>query len=497
MRAAEAVLRFREGVARFLKADSIVDDARTLESYNRDISFVKGGRARLLVYPQNREDVRGIVRAASKNKVPLVPVSSGPPHYRGDTVPSADAVIVDFSRMKRIIRIDPVSRYAVLEPGVTYGQLVPELRRQGFKLVMPLLPRANKSVVTSRLEREPGLIPKYQYDYLDPLLTLEVVYGTGDDFRTGSASGPGTPETLKADGVNPWGPGVLDFFRFVSGAQGTMGLVTRAATKVEVLPSLEELFFITSGDVRPLVEAMNRLLRKRVVDECLALNGANLAAILAESLPQDFAELKKDLPPWTLLVGLAGYQRRPEERIAIMERYLREICGELGLKARPSLPGGGGREKKVTELLSGPWRSEPYWKLRQKDACHDIFFLTTLSKVPEFVGVMRGAAERHGYPFEDIGGYLQPMVQGRGCHVEFSIPCGKDETARVKDFFIEASETLINEGAFFSRPYGPWADMVYGRDGEGAAALKKLKAIFDPDNILNPGRLCFREGGRG
>src|SRR4030067_940619 len=97
--------------------------------------------------------------------------------------------------MKRIIRIDPVSRYAVLEPGVTYGKLGPELRRQGFKLVMPLLPRANKSVVTSRLEREPGLIPKYQYDYLDPLLTLEVVYGTGDDFRTGSASRPRTPET--------------------------------------------------------------------------------------------------------------------------------------------------------------------------------------------------------------------------------------------------------------------------------------------------------------
>ncbi|MFH1646482.1 MAG: FAD-binding oxidoreductase [Chloroflexota bacterium] len=497
MRTAEAMLRFREGVARFLKADSIVDDDRILESYDRDISFAEGGRARLLVYPQNREDVRGIVRMASTGGVPLVPVSSGPPHFRGDTVPSADAVIVDFSRMKRIIRIDPVSRYAVLEPGVTYGELVPELRKQGLKLCIPLLPRATKSVVTSRLEREPGLIPKYQYDYLDPLLTLEVVYGTGDDFRTGSASGPGTPETLKADGVNPSGPGVLDFFRFVSGAQGTMGLVTRAATKVEVLPSLEKLFFITSEDVRPLVEVMNRLLRKRVVDECLALNGVNLAAVLAEGRPQDFEDLKKDLPPWTLLVSLAGYRRRPEERVAIMERYLGEICRELGLEAQTSLPGGGGLEKKVPELLSNPWRGEPYWKLRQKDACHDIFFLTTLSKVPEFVGVMKGSAARHGYPFEDIGGYLQPMVQGRGCHVEFSIPCGKEETAKVKNFFIEASETLINHGAFFSRPYGPWADMVYGRDGEGVAALKKLKDIFDPNNILNPGKLCFGEGGHG
>src|SRR4030067_2553947 len=111
MRPAEAVLRFREGVARFLKADSIVDDARTLESYDRDISFVKGGRARLLVYPKNREDVRGIVRAASKNKVPLVPVSSGPPHYRGVIVPSASTGLADCSRVKSTVSVYPYLRH--------------------------------------------------------------------------------------------------------------------------------------------------------------------------------------------------------------------------------------------------------------------------------------------------------------------------------------------------------------------------------------------------
>jgi FAD/FMN-containing dehydrogenase len=46
-------------------------------------------------------------------------------------------------------------------------------------------------------------------------------------------------------------------------------------------------------------------------------------------------------------------------------------------------------------------------------------------------------------------------------------------------------------GAFFSRPYGPWADLAYGRFTEGVAALRKLKSIFDPNNILNPGKLCF------
>jgi FAD/FMN-containing dehydrogenase len=49
----------------------------------------------------------------------------------------------------------------------------------------------------------------------------------------------------------------------------------------------------------------------------------------------------------------------------------------------------------------------------------------------------------------------------------------------------------MKNGAFFSRPYSPWADMVYGRLTESVAALRKLKGVFDPNNILNPGKLCF------
>ena len=57
--------------------------------------------------------------------------------------------------------------------------------------------------------------------------------------------------------------------------------------------------------------------------------------------------------------------------------------------------------------------------------------------------------------------------------------------------WLEASERLINDGAFFDRPYGQWADMVYCRAGTYTQKLKQLKKEFDPNNILNPGHLCF------
>ncbi len=477
-----------------LKPEQISSRPEVLSNYSRDISFHTESHPSMVVFPHRKEDVQAIVRLANDIKTPLIPISSGPPRFHGDTVPEQGGLMVDFSRMRDIRKIDTINRYAWLEPGVTFGALMPELKKQGLKLVTPLLPRANKSVVASRLEREPVIIPKYQYDFVDPLLTLEVVFGTGEEFRTGSASGPGTLETLKADKVNPWGPGSVDYFRFISGAQGTMGLVTWAITKVEVLPSLQKLYFITHEDLKVLTEIMNQLLRRRVVDECLSLNNVNLAVILAQNWPGDFQELKKDLPPWTLILCLAGYKRRPEERIAIMEKYLREICENSGVKALTTLPGAAGKEKEILGLLSTPWSGEPYWKLRYKGTCHDIFFLTTLSRAAELSSVMEGVAAEHNYPPGDIGGYIQPMVQGRGCHCEFNLFCDDTSTrelAEVENLLNDASVTLLENGAFFSRPYGTWAPMIYGRYPEQVDALKKLKAIFDPHNILNPGKLCF------
>jgi hypothetical protein len=216
--------------------------------------------------------------------------------------------------------------------------------------------------------------------------------------------------------------------------------------------------------------------------------------MLTENWPGNYEELKKSLPPWMVIVCISGYQRRPDERVAIQEKHLFNICGELKLKPQASLPGGGSGGGSVSELLSNAWQKEPYWKLRSKGSCHDIFFLTPMSRAAEYVRLMKGIVAKYHYSFEDIGCYIQPMVQGRGCHCEFNLPCDGSNAAEVDELrtlFLEASEALMMNGAFFSRPYGPWADMVYSRNPEGVAALRKIKSIFDPNNILNPGKLCF------
>jgi FAD/FMN-containing dehydrogenase len=473
---------------------NIVESEEALEEYSCDMSMAPRVRPKCLVKPKSAEEVQALIKWANESKTPLVPISSGGPHLRGDTVPSAGgAVIVDMSGLKNIVRVDRRNRVAMIEAGLTFSELIPELEKAGLRLNLPLMPRANKSVIGSMLEREPVVMPLYQWDAIDPLTCIEVYFGTGDMFRTGSAAGPGTLEEQwksKQAQVNPMGPGQTDFARVVQGSQGTMGIVTWATVKCEAMPTLQKPYLI--GDARPdkLIELIYKLMWLKVGDECLMVSGTELAAMLARK-PEEYNKLRNSLPQWLLFFCIAGYEYYPEDRVAYQTQQMAEAAQRLGIE--PTNAAAGVSAYEVLRMVNKP-SDEPYWKLGYKGGCQEVFFLTTLNRVPGFVGTMYDVAEQCGFPSSDIGIYVQPMVQGSSCHVEFDLyydPADAREKARVDELYTKAGEVLMNAGAFFSRPYGVMADMAYRRDAETTAALRKVKQIFDPNNVMNAGKLCF------
>jgi FAD/FMN-containing dehydrogenase len=107
---------------------------------------------------------------------------------------------------------------------------------------------------------------------------------------------------------------------------------------------------------------------------------------------------------------------------------------------------------------------------------------------------MHSEADAAGYAVSDIGVYIQPLVQGSNLHCEFTLfydPENPKESNRIKKLSAVATNRLMAEGAHFSRPYGENALAIMNRDAAGIAALKEVKSILDPDNIMNPGKLCF------
>jgi hypothetical protein len=475
--------------------EKVINKQKILDRYSHDNSFASPMRPRLIIEPRNADDVQKTVVWANQTKTPLVPVSSGEPHFRGDTVPSVpEAVIVDLRRMDKIIRIDRRNRMVIIEPGVTYAQLQPALAEEGLRLSTPLLPRQSKSVIASLLEREPTLVPKYNHTLPEPLRCLEVVWGNGEILRTGEAGGyyPTLEQQWEMGlaQVFSGGPGQVDYYRLVSAAQGSMGIVTWASVKCEILPKVHRFFFIPADDLKDLIECAYRLLRVRLGDEFLVLNSVNLAAILSRDA-DEIQALKSKLPPWVIIMGIAGRDLFPEEKVDFQEKDTRDIVQQLGLKLLPAVSSIRAGQIMSTILNPSP---VPYWKLTYKGGCQDIFFMTTLDKTPEFVDKVFAAANALRYPVSDIGIYLQPQHQGTSCHCEFNLPYNsgnKIETDRVRQLLEKCSEALIKQGAYFSRPYGIWADMVYNRDARNKEMIKTIKGIFDPNNILNPGKLCF------
>jgi hypothetical protein len=217
-----------------------------------------------------------------------------------------------------------------------------------------------------------------------------------------------------------------------------------------------------------------------------------LAFMLGEN-PDHIKLLEGKLPPWVVIMGIAGRDFLPSERVAFQEKDTREIVQQFGLQFVSAIPGA--RDSDVLEVLTNPSK-EPYWKLRYKGGCQDIFFITTLNRTPEFVKTIYAVAESMKYPLSDIGIYIQPVHQGVACHCEFSLPYISDnakEVKKVQDLFIKASEELLKQGAYFSRPYSDWANMAFNKDMQTTNILRKIKRIFDPNNIMNPGKLCFEK----
>ena len=474
--------------------NNIFKEGDILEEYSGDLSFIPKMRPQCVVKPENSRQVQDIVKWANETLTPLVPVSSGHPHFRGDSVPSVnDTIILDLSRMKRIIRIDNQNRVAMVEPGVTFAELQPELEKAGMCSYTPLYPRHSKSIIGSMLEREPITMPAHHWDATDPMLCAEIVFGSGHILRGGEAAGPDTKEEQWEIGkaqMTPMGLSQFNEHRLISGAQGTIGIVTWATLKCRYLSRITRTFLVPSQNLDQLIDLSYKLLRIRLGDYCFILNGLNLACLLGQT-KEGIDKLRNNLPPWLLIVSFEGYGDLAEDKVQYQEADFRDIARSCLLEPELEIPGIATQD--LTKVLSSS-SSEPYWKLMYKGGCHDIFFLTTLDKIPDFISAFTSLVSSHEFPIENVGIYIQPIVQGTSCHCEFNLyadPTIQNEVNKTKQLINKGSGDLARQGGFFSRPYGAWSNFAYGGSNETTIMQKKIKKIFDPNGILNPGKLCF------
>jgi FAD/FMN-containing dehydrogenase len=468
-------------------------DGDLLTKYSINAGCSQTGRPDIVAQVSTREQVQALVRLANECGVPVVPRSSATGFY-GGAVPEQGGIIIDMTGMKKILQIDEKNRWAMVEPGVTYGELQAELAARGMTALLPLAPHSDKSVITSCLDREPKLTPKHHLD--ETILTMELVLPTGGFFHTGSMSvSQEAPEKVTGaahtDLCNFMGPG-LDWFRLLPGSLGSYAVVTAMNMKIAIKPKQQKLVFFGFQNLQDAVEPWYFLLRKLIGDECLLLNSRYLALLLAQT-PDDIGRLQAGLPAYTIVLNLTAGEFRPEEKMTYLEKAVQDASRVFQLKPMESLPHAQDAATRLQAILSGPWADGAgYWKWRGRGASRDVFFLTQLQRAPEFLSELQSAAAASDYPLADMGLYLQPKQNGRAFYMEAGFPYNPDEPAekaRAEEVQGAASRLLIDKGAFFYRVVEPWTELVYGRTGNLHKTLGRIKKTLDPTNILNPGKL--------
>jgi len=472
------------------------EDPETLQPYARDQSFVRRCMPDAVVFVETVEQIQEVVRLANRARIPLVPYSSGK-NLHGAAVPDQGGLIVDMSRMSRILTVDDENWLAVIEPGVTYAQLQAALNAKGFRLMVPFGIPPDRSVLTSYLERDVALTAPSFENGNALMLDTEMVLPDGELFRTGNWSSGGSPGS-------PNGPARTMLYRLWTGAQGTLGIVTKMAVAIDRIPRNRKIWFLPFQDLPPAVEAMARIQRREIGMECLLLNRFNGAALFCEEwqVPRDFpavpvpAEtfnaLRRNLPPWLLTICLNGLPYYPEEKITYEAEALHEVCDLLNLERLTAVPGICDAAGRMQMEMLCPWGILK--KFNYQGEVHDLTFKAPLDAVPGLVAALSEIAGTCGYPAADIGGYVLPLERGRGAHCEMDLHVCPDNTSareHIKDLWLKASMELMNRGAYFDRPYGAWADMVYNRATHYTLKLREIKAELDPNNIMNPGKLCF------
>jgi hypothetical protein len=196
-------------------------------------------------------------------------------------------------------------------------------------------------------------------------------------------------------------------------------------------------------------------------------------------------------PEWILYYMLSGTKYFPEEKLQYQLEETSKMATSLGLEPIKSINDISAYD--FSKRLYN-FNDDTYWKLKPRGSCYDIFYLATSDNIPMLNRTMRDIAAEAGYPVDDMGIYMQPQVQGVCYHCEYNLffdSGNPKESTTVRELSTSALSSLACEGAFFSRPYGPWSDFAYNRDAQTTINLRKIKNIFDPNNIMNPGKLCF------
>ncbi len=444
----------------------ILTEKSDMEDYARDESPHAEQRfPEVVVFPESTETVSKVMAFASKYRIPVTPRGGGT-GLSGGCIPQCGGIVCSMEKMNRILEINDANFTATVEPGVRMTDLREAIEAKG--LSYPLYPGEMTATIGGTVATNAGGMNAVRYGVTrNNILGLEAVLPNGDIIRTGG-------EYVKSSSG-------YDLTQLIAGSEGTLAVITNVILKLTTKPVKREVLFAPFSSLQEAIDTVPDLLHLRMIPAGLEFMERKILRLVEEYLDREIPYPEYDA---FLMIIMDG-----DSEDEIMEYFdeAGEICKKHGA-AEAMVPGSEHAKRRLLEA-----REKFYHAIKRYAPMELIDTVVPRSTIPEFVREVRGFSEQYGIPVIVYGHagdgnvHLHPVCED----------ISRDEWQENLPHLMEdIYRAAVSHGGAISGEHGIGVEkkpyLPIQIDETLMTVMRNIKKAFDPENILNPGKIFDR-----
>ena len=453
------------GLSDIFRPEQVLTDQSSLEKYGQDWSQVGAPNPLAIVFPESTEQVQSLVKLANKAPFSLVP-SGGRTGLSGGAMATNQEVVVSFERMNKVLDFNKVDRQVHCQAGVITQQL--QTLAADNQLFYPVdFASSGSSHIGGNIATNAGGIKVVRYGLTRNWVAgLTVVTGSGEilDLNHGLVK--------NATGY--------DLRHLFIGSEGTLGFITEATMQLTNPPKILSVMVLGISDVASIMKTFQAL-KKNIEPTALELFSSDSVKIVCEhkGIPRPF----DTEAPYYLLIEFENDSEATES--LVLETF--ERCSNEGWVLDGVMSQSEQQAKTLWRLREDISESISHYSPYKNDLA------VKVSKIPVFLERLDQLVEEH-YPKFQVLWYghigdgnlhlniLKPADMEHDVFVEACKKVNPLVFQLVKD--LDGSISAEHGVGTLKRDY-----LAYSRSDSEIAYMQSLKAMFDPNGIMNPGKL--------
>jgi glycolate oxidase len=443
--------------------DNILTEKHELEGYSCDeMPLPKPHVPQVVVKPTDTHSIARLLEFANKRRLPVTPRGAGT-GVSGGCIPVYGGILLSLERMNRILEIDRENFTAVVEPGVTLSDLYNEVEKQG--LYYPLYLGEMTATIGGNVATNAGGMNAIKYGVTrHNILGLEAVLPNGDIIKTGG-------EFVKCSTG-------YDLTQLIVGSEGTLAIVTKVILKLTTKPIKIEVLFAPFTNLQNAIDAVPEILRLKMTPIGIEFMEKSIIEIVEKYLDREIPYHQYDA---FLMIIIEG-----DSETEIYEYFskVEEICKQH--EAVEIMVPGSERAKR--RLLDA--REKFFHALKRYAPMELLDVVVPRSKIARFIRKVKELSEEYQVPIIVYGHagdgnvHLHPIC----------LNMNREEwSSRLPHLKSDIYHAGVSFGGTISGEHGIGLDkktyLSIAMDNELLNIMKAIKRAFDPNDILNPGKI--------